>query len=331
MAIQQQPRRRKFEAIRNTGFSTSNNTEGGRLTRKDGSVNLVKTGMPFWERISLYHSLLRMSRGKFLLSVFLFYSSINFIFAGIYILIGVENLKGIVPDADIMNNFQQAFFFSSQTLTTVGYGHISPSGLEANIVASLESFIGILAFALVTGLLYGRFTRPRAYLIYSDNGVIAPFRGGRALMSRIATYKNNHLTDVEAQVTIAMHIADDNGVKARRFYPLDLEIKKVNSLALSWTLVHPIDENSPLYGMTEEEIKDADIEILYFIKGFDDHFSNIVQQRFSYLFSEIVFGARFMPMFRRSDDDKSTVLELDKINLYEPVALPELEKSAINA
>ncbi|MBS1772130.1 MAG: Inward rectifier potassium channel Irk [Bacteroidetes bacterium] len=331
MAIQQQPRRRKFEAIGNTGFSTSsNNTEGGRLTRKDGSVNLRKTGMPFWERISLYHSLLRMTRGKFLLCVFLFYSTLNVLFAGLYLLTGVENLRGVTPEGDGLNNFEQAFFFSSQTLTTVGYGHISPSGLAANVIASLESFIGILSFALVTGLLYGRFTRPRAYLVYSDNVIFAPFKDGMALMSRIATYKNNHLTDVEALVTIAMHITDDNGNKARRFYPLDLEIKKVNSLALSWTLVHPVDENSPLYGMTQDEIKEAEVEILYFIKGFDDHFSNIVQQRYSYVFSEIVFGAKFQPMFRRSDDNMSTVLELDKINLFEPVKLPQFEKSTIN-
>lgn len=330
MAIQQ-PHRRKFEAISNTGFSTSNSLkEGGRLTRKDGSVNLNKTGMRFWDRISLYHSLLRMSRGKFLLCVFLFYTVMNIIFASIYLLVGVENLKGIIPGNDMLTNFEQAFFFSSQTLTTVGYGHISPSSLQANVIASLESFVGILSFALVTGLLYGRFTRPRAYLLYSDNALIAPFKGGRALMSRIATYKNNHLTDVEAQVTIAMHIYE-NGTKQRRFYPLDLEIKKVNSLALSWTMVHPIDENSPLYGMTEEELKDADIEVLYFIKGFDDHFSNIVQQRFSYVFGEIVFGGRFMPMFHRSDDNTTTILELDKINAYERVLVQEIEKSEVNA
>lgn len=330
MALQH-PRRRKFEAIGNTGFSTSNsNTEGGRLTDKNGSLNLVKTGKPFWERTSLYHTILAMPFIKFIFLVFAFYTVMNVFFAGIYIVIGVENLKGIIPTDDVMSNFQQAFFFSSQTLTTVGYGHISPFGLATNIVASLESFTGILSFALVTGVLYGRFSRPKAYLIHSDNAIIAPFKGGRALMSRIATYKNNHLTDVEAVVTIAMHVYDDNGQKVRRFYPLDLEIKKINSLALSWTLVHPIDENSPLYGMSEEDVHDADVEILYFIKGFDDHFSNIVQQRYSYVFSEIVFGARFLPMFRRSDNDMSTILELDKINMHETAELPEFEKSGIN-
>lgn len=324
-------RKRKFEAITNTGFSTNNTrTEGGRLTNKDGSINLRKVGMPFWERISMYHSLLRMSRTKFLLIVFSFYTTMNIIFATIYMMVGVHHLQGIIPGNDLMTNFQQAFFFSSQTLTTVGYGHISPVGLAANIVASLESFMGILSFALVTGLLYGRFTRPKAYILFSDNIVMAPHRGKRALMARVATFKNNHLTDVEALVNIAMHV-EENGQRVRRFYALPLEISKINSLALSWTMVHLIDEESPLYMMSEEEIEEAEVEILFFIKGFDDHFSNIVQQRTSYTFKEMVFGAKYIPMFHRSEDNSTTILDLSKISDHERAELPEMVISSVNA
>lgn len=321
----------KFKNIDNTGFSTNNSsTEGGRLANKDGSVNIKKIGMPFWTRISLYHTLLRLPRLKFLLVVFLFYTILNVVFACIYMLVGVEHLQGVLVNNDMLNNFQQAYFFSSQTLTTVGYGHISPVGLTANIVASLESFVGILSFALVTGLLYGRFTRPRAYIRFSDNVLIAPFKDGRALMARLATYKNNHLTDVEAQVTVVMHLKE-NGQKVRRFYNLSLEIKRINSMALTWTLVHPIDEESPLYYMNEQDIKEADIELLYHIKGFDDHFSNTVQQRTSYVSSEVVYGAKFLPMFHRTDDNSSTIVELDKINAHEAAKLPEIERSGVNA
>jgi inward rectifier potassium channel len=324
-------RRNRFKNIDNTGFSTNNNnTEGGRLTNKDGSINLRKTGIPFWVRISMYHTLLRMRRWKFLLVVFAFYTGLNLFFATIYVSIGVNSLKGITPDDNMLNNFEQAFFFSSQTLTTVGYGHISPFGLAANVVASLESFIGILSFALVTGLLYGRFTRPRAYLMFSHNVLVAPHKGKRALMIRVASYKNNHLTDMEGQVTMAMHMSE-NGDKKRAFYSLPLEIKKINSLALSWTLVHIIDEESPLFLMGPEDMKEAEIELLYHLKGFDDHFSNIVQQRTSYTASEIVYGGKFLPAFHRSDDQSTTVLELDKLNAYEPVELPEWEISAINS
>ncbi len=324
-------RRRKFEAIGNTGFSTNNSqTEGGRLTNKDGTINLRKVGRPFWERISMYHTILAMPPLKFLLIVFLFYTTLNVFFASIYLIIGVENLKGILPTEDVLTNFQQAFFFSSQTLTTVGYGHISPSGLWANIVASLESFTGILAFALVTGILYGRFSRPRAYIQFSHNMIIAPFKGMRALMVRLATYKNNHLTDVEAAVTIAMHI-EENGRRIRTFFPLELEIKRINSMALSWTLVHPINEDSPLFGMSEQDILDADIEVLYFINAFDDHFSNVVKQRTSYTGKELIVGAKFIPMFHRSEDNSSTILDLSKINAYEKAELPEMVISSVNA
>lgn len=327
MAMQ---RRREIKNIDNTGFGNNSGAEGGRLTNKDGSINLQRVGIPFFQRISLYHTLLRMPRPKFLLCVFLFYTVVNIFFAGIYMLIGVKNLQGIYVDNETFTGFQQAFFFSSQTLTTVGYGHISPVGFWANVVASLESFTGILSFALVTGLLYGRFTRPKAYMRFSQSVLIAPHKGMSALMARVATYKNTHLTDVEAQVTIAMHINED-GKKTTRFFPLELEIRKINSLALNWTMVHLINEESPLYQMTLEDIRDADIELIYHLKGFDDHFSNIVQQRTSYTFAEIVYGARFLPMYRRSEDGSTTVLSLDKINAHEPAMLPQLEKSGYNA
>lgn len=323
-------RKNRLKGIDNTGFSTSNNTEGGRLTNKDGSINLQKTGIPFWKRISMYHSLLRMPRLRFLLVVFMFYTIVNVVFACIYLAVGVEHLRGIIPAHDVLTNFEQAYFFSSQTLTTVGYGHISPVGLAANIVASLESFIGILSFALVTGLLYGRFTRPRAYLMFSENVLIAPHKGKRALMVRVASYKNNHLTDVEAQLTTSMYLTE-NGERTRKFFGLNLEIKRISSLAINWTIVHTIDEESPLFQMSFEDMKEAEIEFLYHLKGFDDHFSNTVQQRTSYIMSELVYGAKFLPVFHRSEDQSSTILELDKLNHHEPAALPEWEISAINS
>ncbi len=316
--------RKKLKNINNTGFTNISNAEGGRLTNKDGSINVQKTGMPFWERNSLFHSLIRMRWWKFLLYIFSVYFVINVIFATLYVIVGVDNLTGVDSrNNDLLNGFEQAFFFSSQSLTTVGYGHISPVGLAANIIASIESFVGILAFALVTGLLYGRFSRPQAYMRFSDNLLVAPHKGKRALMVRLATYKNNHITDVEAIATMAMHMKDADGKQVTRFFRLNLEISKIASMALSWTLVHLIDEESPLYGMGHDDIMEANIEILYNMKAFDDHFSNIVQQRTSYTIEEVVYGAKFLPMFHRSDDGQTTILELDKINLHEQVEVPE--------
>lgn len=317
--------RASLKNIDNTGFGPNSAVEGGRLTNKDGSINLKKKGLPFWERISIYHSLLHMSMGKFFLVVLLFYTSINLVFATLYFLIGVNQLVGTDGTTAFMQ-FMDAFFFSSQTLTTVGYGHVAPAGMAANIVASTESLVGILSFALVTGLIYGRFARPKAFIVFSHNMLISPYKDGRALMFRVATYKNNHLTDVEALATIALHV-DENGTPVTRFYGLKFEISKINSLALSWTIVHAINEDSPLFGYTSEDIKDSEFELIVSIKAFDDHFSNIVQQRTSYTSSELVYGARFTPMFHKASTGTHTILDLDKINAFERAEVPEPELS----
>lgn len=308
--------------IDNSGFGTNSYAEGGRLVNKDGTTNLRKRGMPVWHRVSFYHTLLRMKRSHFFVAIMLFYTGVNIIFAGIYFAIGVHHLSGISPTASLFEELSAAFFFSSQTLTTVGYGHVAPDGFMANAVASTESLLGILAFAVVTGLIYGRFSRPRAFLLFSPQMLIAPYKEGRALMIRMATYKNNHLTDAEAQFTLALHVTE-NGRVTTRFFPLPLEIAKINSLALSWTMVHHITEDSPLYSYGHGELQHAKMEVLVYIKAFDDHFSNTVQQRTSYTFDQLVYGARFLPMFERSTDGGYTVLELDKIGAHELTPVPE--------
>lgn len=314
--------RLKSKNIDNTGFGNNSNVEGGRLVNKDGSNNIRKKGMPLWERFSVYHTLLRMKASHFFLTIILSYTVINITFAGIYFALGVENLSGIDTSKSVFDEILAAFFFSSQTLTTVGYGHVAPSGLLTNIVASTESLLGILSFAVVTGLIYGRFSRPRAFLLFSPNILIAPYKEGKALMLRVATYKNNHLTDVEAQLTIALHVKE-NGKMSTRFYPLPLELSKLNSLALSWTLVHHITEDSPLHLYNKQTLGETKMELMVYIKAFDDHFSNTVQQRTSYTFEDLIYGARFLPMFERSADGSYTILELDKINLNEPVTLKD--------
>ncbi len=304
-----------------TGFGSNSSVEGGRLINSDGSTNLRKRGIPFWERISLFHTLLRMRPGKFFLLVLVAYTSINLFFAGLYLWAGVEHLVGGDQALTFPQKFMEAFFFSSQTITTVGYGRVAPSGIITNFIASTESLIGILSFAVMTGLIYGRFSRPRAYLLFSSNILVAPFQGGKALMFRIASYKNNNLTDAEAQLTLALHVLE-NGKTVTRFYPLKLEYSKVNSLAISWTIVHPINEESPLYNYTKDQVAQSKMEVIVFIKAFDDHFSNIVQQRTSYTWQQVVYGAKFLPMFERAENGAYTLLELNKINLHELLELP---------
>ncbi len=257
-----------------------------------------------------------LEKVAFRYSVFGIYAVLNILFASIYVFLGPDSLYDLGSNQSMIGRYLTAFFFSSQTLTTVGYGHISPAGLPANIVASIESFIGIMSFALVTGLFFARFSRPKAYIRFSDNMLVAPYKGGRAIMFRLATYKNNQLANAETQVTAALHVLV-NGKTETQFYPLQLEFSKINSLAISWTVVHPITEDSPFWNFTEQDFKQRRIELMISMWAFDDHFSNTVQQRTSYTKDELVFGARFLPMYNRSEDGKFTRVLLDKLSAYE--------------
>lgn len=202
----------------------------------------------------------------------------------------------------------------------MGYGHISPSGFLASFTAAVEALFGLLSFAIATGLFYGRFSKPKAHILFSENALVAPYRDGKALMMRLTPFKNANLTDLEAKVTLGLQI-EENGKIANKFYFLELEMERVNSLNLSWTLVHPIGENSPLNGFTKTDFKNAVGEVIVIVKAFDDMFSNTVVKRTSYVFEEIVYGAKFVPMFTRNDNATKTLLHIDKLNTYDRVGL----------
>ena len=309
----------KAKADNTTGFGNNASNYGGRFISKDGQANIEKKGISFFDQISWYHTLLRMPTWKFQVIIFSFFIVINFVFAIIYYFLGMEHLSGISGKTEI-EKLAQAYFFSAQTFTTVGYGHISPSGFLTSAIAATEALIGLLSFALATGLLYGRFSKPQAHLIFSENAIIAPFQSGTALMMRVAPYKNTNLTDAEAKVTLGL-IVEENGKKINKFFQLPLEYDKVNALTLSWTLVHPITDESPLFGFTNDDYRNNKGEILLFVKAFDEMFSNIVASRTSYTFDEVLYGNKFVQMYEHSFDNKKTVLQLDKLNVFEKVEI----------
>jgi inward rectifier potassium channel len=303
----------------NSGFGMNASSYGGRFVNKSGTANVSKTGIRLLDSISWYHTMLNIPRWKFLFIIFVFYFIVNCFFAALYYIVGVENLNGITSVSSI-DKFGQAFFFSIQTFTTVGYGHISPSGFLTSFIASIEALFGLLSFAIATGLFYGRFSKPKAHIIFSENAIIAPYNNGTALMLRAAPNKNINLTEVEAKLTLGI-VVEDNGKSVNKFYPLDLEISKINLLTLSWTLVHPITENSPLFNLKKEDYEKNIGEVLVFIKAFDDMFSATVVKRTSYTFKEVVFGAKFSPMFSQNDLNTKTILRLDKLNHYEKAVI----------
>ncbi|KIQ14081.1 Inward rectifier potassium channel Irk [Flavobacterium sp. MEB061] len=305
----------KAKTDENSGFGTNANSYGGRFVNKNGTANIEKRGMNLLRRISWYHTMIDMPNWKFMFILFSFYIVINFIFAILYYAIGIEHLDGIAQSQSVLTQFGQAYFFSAQTFTTVGYGHISPTGFLTSALSAAEALIGLLSFAIATGLFFGRFSKPTAFLKFSHNALISPYKEQKALMIRVVPFKNTNFTDAKAKITLGMSV-EENGARTNKFYTLDLELDRINALSLSWTLVHAITEESPLYNFTEDDFKKTHGEILVFITTFDDMFSNTVAARTSYTFNEIIYGAKFETMYNRSKDGTKTILYLDKLNQY---------------
>lgn len=308
-----------------TGFGTNSAYSGGRFYNKDGSPNMHVHGVSFFKRLSLYKTMQKMPRGKFLAVILLSYLAINLTFTAIYLSLGTGHLGG--GDVGTLSKFWEAFFFSVQTVSTVGYGHVYPIGFLINVFAGIESLIGLLAFAFATALIYGRFAQPKAYISFSNNALISPYKEGTAVMLRLAPYKHNHLTDAEVKLTLAMKLQND-GTISNAFYNLPLELSKVNALTLNWTLVHPINEQSPMYNLTKEDLINGSAELLVFLKAFDESFSNIVIARSSYTANEIIEGARFRLMYQPSEDKQTTILDMTQLDEYDKVELP-IEKNTV--
>jgi len=306
------------------GFGTKINDGSSRLVNKDGSFNVVRAHQGFWNQINLYHRLITMPWPKFLGLVFTFYISSNTLFATLYGLLGYENLIGLgnVTPNTPFGRFMGAFFFSSQTLTTVGYGHISPMGYWTSTLAAIESMFGLLLFAMATGLMYGRFSRPVASIRYSATSVFAPYLDINGWMFRIINQRTNQLIDVQVEVSLSRLDRKPDGSLYRRYYPLKLERNKVSFFPANWTLVHPITDDSPLYGCTAEQLAESDAEFLILFRGVEDTFNQAVHSRYSYRFDEIRWGQKFRPMFSGTQlTNRATLVDLDQLDETIPAPL----------
>lgn len=286
-----------------------------RIINKDGSFNIKRTGGGL-SSINAFHYLINISWIKFLLVVFAGFICVNIFFAILYQLAGIQNLSN-AASRDEMESFLNTFFFSVQTFATVGYGGIHPTGIFSNIIASFESMTGILSFALATGLLYGRFSKPSAKIIFSDKAIIAPFKDGKALMFRVANSRENILMEMEANAMLTYLDKSDSRF-TRKYYPLKLEIKFIYFFPLPWTIVHPIDEDSPLHGMTAKDLKEMEAELLIMVKGFDDSFSQHVITRSSYKYNEIGWDVKFIRAYS-TDENGETIVDLEKVSETAPV------------
>lgn len=310
--------KRKVHFDDDLGFSSAPVVKNQRILNTNGSPNLERIGLAWFKFDDTYTRLVTMSWRHFFFVILVTYLIVNTIFAVIYNLIGIENLAGAGGKTKI-DQFFDAFFFSAQTISTVGYGHISPKGFVTSIVAAFESMLGLLAFALATGLLYGRFSRPTSKITFTKQMVIAPYQHHTGLMCRLINHRRNSLIDVEAQMIISFN-ETVNGQLKRSFYPLTLERNSISYLTLNWTLVHPITEDSPIYQKTLEDLKIAEVEIFVAVKAFDDTFSQTIHSRTSYQDEDIVANAKFEVMHYHNKEGRTvldyslldTIIDLNK-------------------
>lgn len=304
--------RKKF--LKDTGFSAKGDLTGNRLLNKDGTSNIRKEGLSFYKRFHLYHTMISMKLWLFLLIMFGFYLMVNVVFACLYLIVGVENLV----DSSVVNvesDFLRAFFFSSQTLTTLGYGQMSPTGVGANMIAMVEAFVGLLLFALLTGLVYGRFAKPKAQLWYSEKALVSPYKdSGSGLMVRLANPKNTSVVDLSATMFLS-HTEIQNGENVRRYFPLDLELDKIKMLGSSWTIVHHITGESPFLTLTEEFLNQNNGEIVVILEGYDETYNQQVSSKASYMFNDVVYGAKFDRAFIQTEEG-IPVMDFSKLSSY---------------
>jgi inward rectifier potassium channel len=280
-----------------------------RVINKDGTFNVRRRGTS-WRDFHPYLHLINMGWVPFFGVLLLGYLVANTLFALAYFRLGPGALLGADASTD-SGRFLNDFFFSAHTLSTVGYGSISPKSLGSNIVASIESLVGVLGFAVATGLLFGRVSRPSAKIAFSEKMLVAPYQDITSLQFRVVNRRRNDLMEIEARALL-MTVEEKDGQPARNYRQLKLEREQVLFMPLTWTIVHPIDSESPMYGLTREDVQRMKAEVLILIKAYDDTFSQTVLARYSYRYDEIGWNQQFAPAFS-VDADGDLVLELQKV------------------
>lgn len=289
-----------------------------RTINPDGSYNMERVTGKLFGNFTLYHWLITTSWTRFWIVAFSFYGVMNLIFASVYFMLGPDSLNN-VDQMTSFNRYLYCFFFSVQSFTTVGYGDIHPQGIASNFAATIEAFLGLMTFALATGTLYGRFSKPTHRIKYSKNIIIAPFNEGTGMQFMVANQLNSPLLEMEARINISW-MEEEDGKPIRRFQQGKLQLDKINMFPTNWTINHPIDEESALYGKSLEDIQKTGVEVFVLLKGFEETFSQIIYSKQSYTADQFIYGAKFRRPFYLNDQGK-VVMDLTKVGEYDPVEI----------
>ena len=302
-----------MEKIKDPGFGYKTANSAKRMVNADGSFNLIHINKKF-SVSEIYSRLINMTWIKFIALIFLWYFLLNVLFASIYFFIGIEHLT--IEKSTPFQGFLNSYFFSAQTLTTLGYGLVSPQGNITAFISSLEALIGLIGFAFMTGLLYGRFSKPKAAIRFSDVMVLRPFKEKRAVMFRLMNKRTNVMIEPKIKVTLAINELDDKGVFSRKFFNLNLEREKIMYLPSTWTIVHEIEEGSPLYKYTDEQLLKLNAELLVLIEYYEDAFTQNVYQIHSYSFNDLRNNYKFTPAYY-FDENGQAILDHGNLSKIE--------------
>ena len=299
--------------IKDPGLGNTSSPYAKRMVNNDGTFNIVHLNKSAQFR-EAYNYLVHISWFRFFTLAFLVYLILNALFASIYLFIGIEEIAS--SSGDFLLDFINAFFFSSQTITTLGYGAMAPSGIGSGIVSSVEALMGLLMFSFITGLLYGRFSKPKASIRFSDSIVLRDFNLTKAIMFRLVNNRKSIMINPKIKVTLSLSEKNNKGEFANTFYALNLEREQITYLPTTWTIVHEIDEESPFRKFSKEAINRQTGELLVMISYYDDSFNQEVHQLHSYILSDIKVDYKFTKAYYYNNEGKM-VLDYKLLNNIE--------------
>jgi inward rectifier potassium channel len=274
-------------------------TVGIRTLRRDGTYNIERRGIPrrrFTQ--DAYHHFLSLSWRWLMAYIAVAYLTVNALFALAYLALGnaIENARH--------GSFEDAFFFSVQTMATIGYGKLVPKGFAGNMLVTIESVIGMVGVAVLTGLLFAKFSRPTSRVVFSRNAVVTTQNGVPVLLFRVANERDSMLVEARMHVVIVRGEVTAEGSRMRRFHDLVLTRPETPIFPLSWTVTHVLDESSPLFGLSPDNWRTQDVEIICALSGVEESISQSIHARFSYVCEDIRFAHHFVDIISIGEDGR---------------------------
>jgi inward rectifier potassium channel len=285
------------------------------VTIRLGDSEVTKVGVSRFSRHDAFHIIMSLTWPQFFAGAVVVYLIVNLVFATAYF-----------SGDHALNNahaFSDCFFFSVETLATVGYGNMSPATFYGHIIATMEIITGMLSMAVITSLVFARFSKPTARILFSRVAVITSYEGATMLMFRVANQRRSYILEAAASLALIREVETTDGHKLRRFFDLKLERSRSPMFALSWLIMHRIDETSPLYGLTAQEIEEGDMRLGITLTGVDETFAAGITTRYTYGAKDILFDRRFADIIAEGEHARHFYIHLERFHDLEPITPTE--------